>query len=82
MYLANVVLARDDGRKLQLRLNTQFLILIMDELAAECTEDCTEATLWWPVLGDNVSNAAAFLASPLASARTGTVIYVDNGPGS
>jgi hypothetical protein len=38
MYLANIVLARDDVRKLQLRSNTQFLILIMDELAAECTE--------------------------------------------
>jgi hypothetical protein len=41
--------------------------------------DCTEATLWWPVLADNVGNTAAFLASPLASAITGTVIYVDNG---
>jgi hypothetical protein len=38
MYLANIVLARDDARKLWLRLNTQFLILIMDKLAAECTE--------------------------------------------
>ncbi|KAH9558485.1 hypothetical protein CY35_06G011700 [Sphagnum magellanicum] len=38
MYFANIVLARDDVRKLQLRLNTQFLILIMDELAAECRE--------------------------------------------
>lgn len=28
---------------------------------------------------DEVGNAAAFLASPLASAITGTVIYVDNG---
>jgi enoyl-[acyl-carrier protein] reductase I len=26
-----------------------------------------------------VGNAAAFLASPLASAVTGTVMYVDNG---
>ena len=28
---------------------------------------------------DEVGNAAAFLASPLASAITGAVIYVDNG---
>lgn len=28
---------------------------------------------------DEVGNAAAFLVSPLASAITGTVIYVDNG---
>ncbi|KAG9455067.1 hypothetical protein H6P81_007971 [Aristolochia fimbriata] len=31
------------------------------------------------LLADEVGNAAAFLASPLASAITGTVIYVDNG---
>lgn len=28
---------------------------------------------------DEVGNTAAFLASPLASAITGAVIYVDNG---
>lgn len=28
---------------------------------------------------EEVGNAAAFLASPLASAITGAVIYVDNG---
>lgn len=28
---------------------------------------------------DEVGNTAAFLASPLASAITGSVIYVDNG---
>lgn len=28
---------------------------------------------------DEVGNAAAFLASPLASAITGAVVYVDNG---
>jgi enoyl-[acyl-carrier protein] reductase I len=31
------------------------------------------------VLADDVGNTAAFLCSPLASAITGTVIYVDNG---
>ncbi len=41
--------------------------------------DCNEATLWWPVLADNVGNTAAFPALPLASAITGTVIYVDKG---
>lgn len=28
---------------------------------------------------EEVGNAAAFLSSPLASAITGTVLYVDNG---
>lgn len=28
---------------------------------------------------DEVGNAAAFLVSPLASAITGSVVYVDNG---
>lgn len=31
------------------------------------------------MLTEEVGNAAAFLASPLASAITGTVLYVDNG---
>lgn len=30
-------------------------------------------------LADDVGNAAAFLASPLASSITGSVVYVDNG---
>ncbi len=41
--------------------------------------DCTETTLWWHVLADNVGNTIAFLASPLASAIISTMIYVDNG---
>lgn len=32
-----------------------------------------------PMKTDEVGNTAAFLASPLASAITGAVIYVDNG---
>ncbi|XP_077210418.1 enoyl-[acyl-carrier-protein] reductase [NADH], chloroplastic-like [Tasmannia lanceolata] len=37
------------------------------------------APLQKELLADEVGNAAAFLASPLASAITGTVMYVDNG---
>ncbi len=39
----------------------------------------TEKGFWLLVLADDVGNTAAFLCSPLASAITGTVIYVDNG---
>lgn len=35
--------------------------------------------LWKTNETDEVGNTAAFLASPLASAITGAVIYVDNG---
>jgi len=37
------------------------------------------APLQKDLLADEIGNAAAFLASPLASAITGTVAYVDNG---
>jgi hypothetical protein len=40
---------------------------------------CANAPLQQELKSDNVGNTAAFLASPLASAITGTVIYVDNG---
>ncbi|CAK9228235.1 unnamed protein product [Sphagnum troendelagicum] len=40
---------------------------------------CSNAPLQQELKSDNVGNTAAFLASPLASAITGTVIYVDNG---
>jgi enoyl-[acyl-carrier protein] reductase I len=34
---------------------------------------------FWIFVTEEVGNTAAFLASPLASAITGAVIYVDNG---
>ncbi|CAN6217124.1 unnamed protein product, partial [Urochloa humidicola] len=40
---------------------------------------CVNAPLQKELLADEVGNAAAFLVSPLASAITGSTIYVDNG---
>ncbi|KAL2329134.1 hypothetical protein Fmac_022561 [Flemingia macrophylla] len=80
------VLAFEAGRKRKIRVNTisagplrsraakaiGFIDMMIDYSSAN-------APLEKELSADEVGNAAAFLASPLASAITGTVLYVDNG---
>lgn len=80
------VLAFEAGRKWQIRLNTisagpyrsraaraiGFIDHMIDYSIAN-------APLTKELDGSEVGNAAAFLLSPLASAITGSVVYVDNG---
>ncbi|KAJ8638116.1 hypothetical protein MRB53_012383 [Persea americana] len=80
------VLAFEAGRRHKIRVNTisagplgsraakaiGFIDMMIDYSLAN-------APLQKELLAEEVGNAAAFLASPLASAITGTVLYVDNG---
>lgn len=80
------VLAFEAGRKHKIRVNTisagplrsraakaiGFIDMMIDYSLAN-------APLQKELSADEVGNTAAFLASPLASAITGAVIYVDNG---
>ncbi|CAJ1933828.1 unnamed protein product [Sphenostylis stenocarpa] len=80
------VLAFEAGRKRKIRVNTisagplrsraakaiGFIDMMIDYSSAN-------APLQKELSAEEVGNAAAFLASPLASAITGTVLYVDNG---
>uniref|UniRef100_A0A0C9S555 enoyl-[acyl-carrier-protein] reductase (NADH) n=1 Tax=Wollemia nobilis TaxID=56998 RepID=A0A0C9S555_9CONI len=80
------VLAFEAGRRYNVRVNTisagplrsraakaiGFIDTIIEYSKAN-------APLQKELLSDEVGNAAAFLASPLASAITGTITYVDNG---
>ncbi|KAJ7971449.1 Enoyl-[acyl-carrier-protein] reductase [NADH], chloroplastic [Quillaja saponaria] len=80
------VLAFEAGRKHKVRVNTisagplrsraakaiGFIDMMIDYSSAN-------APLQKELSAEEVGNAAAFLASPLASAITGTVFYVDNG---
>ncbi|KAK7341325.1 hypothetical protein VNO80_24251 [Phaseolus coccineus] len=80
------VLAFEAGRKRKIRVNTisagplrsraakaiGFIDMMIDYSSAN-------APLQKELSAVEVGNAAAFLASPLASAITGTVLYVDNG---
>ncbi|XP_057724329.1 enoyl-[acyl-carrier-protein] reductase [NADH], chloroplastic [Arachis stenosperma] len=80
------VLAFEAGRKRKIRVNTisagplrsraakaiGFIDMMIDYSIAN-------APLQKELSADEVGNSAAFLASPLASAITGTVLYVDNG---
>lgn len=80
------VLAFEAGRKRKIRVNTisagplrsraakaiGFIDMMIDYSSAN-------APLQKELSADEVGSAAAFLASPLASAITGTVLYVDNG---
>ncbi|PHU29302.1 Enoyl-[acyl-carrier-protein] reductase [NADH], chloroplastic [Capsicum chinense] len=81
------VLAFEAGRKQKVRVNTiaagplrsraakaiGFIDMMIDYSLAN-------APLQKELSADEVGNTAAFLASPLASAITGAVIYVDNEP--
>ncbi|KAE8125357.1 hypothetical protein FH972_020176 [Carpinus fangiana] len=80
------VLAFEAGRKHKVRVNTisagplrsraakaiGFIDMMIDYSSAN-------APLQKELSAEEVGNAAAFLASPLASAITGAVVYVDNG---
>ncbi|MED6162005.1 Enoyl-[acyl-carrier-protein] reductase [NADH], chloroplastic [Stylosanthes scabra] len=80
------VLAFEAGRKRKIRVNTisagplrsraakaiGFIDMMIDYSLAN-------APLQKELSAEEVGNSAAFLASPLASAITGTVLYVDNG---
>lgn len=79
-------LAWEAGRKWSIRVNTisaggfrsraARAIGFIDKMIAYSESN---APLTKPLNGDDVGNVAAFLASPLASAITGTTLYVDNG---
>ncbi|GJW59697.1 enoyl-[acyl-carrier-protein] reductase [NADH], chloroplastic-like protein [Tanacetum coccineum] len=80
------VLAFEAGRKHRIRVNTisagplrsraAKAIGFIDMMIDYSPEN---APLQKELSAEEVGNAAAFLASPLASAITGTVLYVDNG---
>jgi len=80
------VLAWEAGRKWNLRVNTisagpyasraARAIGMIDDMISYSKAN---APLTKDLHGEEVGTAAAFLTSPLASAITGTVIYVDNG---
>ncbi|KAM1184789.1 hypothetical protein PS2_013864 [Malus domestica] len=80
------VLAFEAGRKHNIRVNTisagplrsraAKAIGFIDMMIDYSSEN---APLQKELSAEEVGNAAAFLASPLASAITGTVVYVDNG---
>uniref|UniRef100_UPI001CB8CE82 enoyl-[acyl-carrier-protein] reductase [NADH], chloroplastic-like n=1 Tax=Erigeron canadensis TaxID=72917 RepID=UPI001CB8CE82 len=80
------MLAFDAGRKQGIRVNTISAGPLRSR-AAQATGiidhminySLENAPLQKELLAGEVGNAAAFLASPLASAITGTVLYVDNG---
>lgn len=80
------VLAFEVGRKYGIRVNTisagplrsraAKAIGFIDDMI---NYSCANAPLQKELDADDVGNAAAFLASPLASSVTGTLLYVDNG---
>jgi enoyl-[acyl-carrier protein] reductase I len=80
------VLAFEAGRRYGARVNTisagpyasraASAIGIIDKMVEYCA---TNTPLPEPVAAEEVGNAAAFLASPLASGITGVTLYVDKG---
>ncbi|XP_057978621.1 enoyl-[acyl-carrier-protein] reductase [NADH] 1, chloroplastic-like [Malania oleifera] len=80
------VLAFEAGRKHKIRVNT----ISAGPLGSRAAKaigfidtmidySFTNAPIQKELAADEIGNAAAFLVSPLASAITGTVLYVDNG---
>ncbi|KAF1895702.1 hypothetical protein Lal_00037818 [Lupinus albus] len=83
---AQLVLAFEAGRKKRIRVNT----ISAGPLGSRAAKSIgfidkmidysfTNAPLQKELHAEEVGNTAAFLASPLASAITGAVVYVDNG---
>jgi len=80
------VLAFEAGRRYNIRVNTISAGPLRSRAAKAIgfidtiiEYSMANAPLQKDLLADEIGNAAAFLASPLASAITGTVAYVDNG---
>ncbi|XP_058073417.1 enoyl-[acyl-carrier-protein] reductase [NADH], chloroplastic-like [Magnolia sinica] len=80
------VLAFEAGRRHKIRVNTISAGPLRSRAAKAIgfidtmiEYSLANAPMQKELLADEVGNVAAFLASPLASAITGTVIYVDNG---
>jgi len=80
------VLAFEAGRRYNIRVNTISAGPLRSRAARAIgfidtiiEYSMANAPLQKDLLADEIGNAAAFLASPLASAITGTVAYVDNG---
>jgi enoyl-[acyl-carrier protein] reductase I len=79
-------LAFEAGRKYGIRVNTisagpfasraASAIGIIDRMVEYCAAN---SPVTEPLTADEVGHAAAFLASPLASGITGTIVYVDKG---
>lgn len=80
------VLAFKAGRKRKIRVNTISAGPLRSRAAKEIgfidmmiDYSIANAPLQKELSAEEVGNAAAFLSSPLASAITGAVLYVDNG---
>lgn len=80
------ILAWEAGRKWKIRVNTisagpwkSRAAKAIGFIQKMIDYSCANAPLTKEMEADDVGNAAAFLLSPLASAITGVILYVDNG---